>query len=117
MILITLITFYLHNSETRLVGAVVRVGPSSNMNNPVCGTVTLEQINAGQKIDFTCNVRGQYLSIHNPSEALHLCEVQAFIGDCGGKTTCFPGRFWIKGGCAHFIIRNFDFQLIDLDGC
>ena len=70
----------------RLQGAIVRVGSDSNRDNPVCGNISLEQINANQKVDVICDLYGQYLSIELPgSGSLHICEVQAFNGQCQGK--------------------------------
>ena len=37
-------------------------------------------------IELTCNLKGRYLSIELPgTENLHLCEVQAFEGQCEGR--------------------------------
>ena len=79
----------IHLSAERLEGAVVRVGSDSNRDNTVCGTITLEQINANQKVDVTCDHYGQYLSIELPDNdsELTLCEVQAATGQCQGKLT------------------------------
>ena len=74
------------NTGERLAGAIVRVGPNSKRNNPICGKITLCQIKASQMIELTCNLKGQYLSIELPgTEYLHLCEVQAFEGQCEGR--------------------------------
>ena len=74
--------FYL--TEERLEGAIVRVGSDNNIfNNPVFGVVLNTQITETQKIELTCGLRGQYLSVNLPGkERLTLCEVQAFFGDC-----------------------------------
>ena len=74
-------------SEERLNNAVVRVGPSSNRDNPACGTITAAQTSAYQKIEINCDLRGQYLSIElTPGTThLHICEVQADTGLCEGK--------------------------------
>ena len=74
-------------SAYRLEGAIVRVGSKSKFrNNTACGTISLDQIKAGQKIEVTCDLYGQYLSIElTSSESLILCEVRAFEGQCQGK--------------------------------
>ena len=74
----------LHVIAQRLNGAIVRVGSDSDIfNNPVFGSVLSTQITANQKIELTCGLRGQYLSVNLPGdEPLTLCEVQAFSGDC-----------------------------------
>ena len=74
-------------SDKRLEGAIVRVGHNSERNNPVCGAITLKQINADQKVELTCNLKGRYLSIELPGTGyLQLCEVQAFEGQCEGTS-------------------------------
>ena len=71
----------------RLTGAIVRVGDDPERNNPICGSVSLEQIAASQKITISCDLSssGQYVSIEIPEDAelsiLTLCEVQVF-GKC-----------------------------------
>ena len=73
-------------SADRLEGAVVRVGYKNNRDNPTCGTISLEQINADQKVQLVCDLYGKYLSIELPSSKyLQLCEVLAFTGQCKGK--------------------------------
>ena len=75
-------------SAFRLEGAIVRVGSESNRDNLACGTISFDMINANQKIEVTCDLYGQYLSIElNSSKPLTLCEVQAFKGQCQGKQT------------------------------
>ena len=62
------------------------LAPNSDRNNSACATITQDLINLGQKVELTCNLQGQYLSIELPgSEYLQLCEVQAFEGQCAGK--------------------------------
>ena len=36
-------------SEKRLEGAVIRVGSDSNRKNPVCGTISIDEIDASPK--------------------------------------------------------------------
>ena len=60
----------------------MRVGDDSSRNNPVCGTISLEQINAHQKVHLTCDLHGKYLSVEVDTW-LQLCEVYAF--ECQGK--------------------------------
>ena len=83
----TLNLFYdLSEGNPLLEGAIVRVGSDSNRGNPICGNISLEQINDNQKVDVICDLYGQYLSIELPgSGILHICEVQAFNGQCQGK--------------------------------
>ena len=82
---------YFLNTGELLAGAIVRVGDNSERNNPICGIITLCQINFNQMIELTCNHVGQYLSIELPgTEHLQLCEVQAFEGQCEGRLmSCF----------------------------
>ena len=70
----------------RLDGAVVRVGnDATGENNPACtGAVTAGQISAGQDIAVSCDLVGQYISVHLSNEALTLCEVKAYHGACAG---------------------------------
>ena len=79
--------FCIFITEERLEGAIVRLGDDPYRNNPVCGTVTDVQIAAGQEITLSCDLlRGQYLSIQLPGkQALTLCEVKIFRGQCNGK--------------------------------
>ena len=65
----------------------MRVGSDSNRDNPICGNISLAQINANQKVEVTCDLCGQYLSIELPGSGriLHVCEVRAFSGQCQGK--------------------------------
>ena len=71
----------------RLQDAIVRLGDDPNRNNPICGTVTSDQIEAGQIITLSCDLlRGQYFSIELPdNEPLTLCEVKIFEGRCDGR--------------------------------
>ena len=57
---------------------------SDVVNNPVFGTVSMDQIEADQKIELTCCLKGNFLSINFPSskrEYLHICEVRAYSGE------------------------------------
>ena len=65
----------------------MRFGSDSNRDNPVCGYISLEQIDEAQKVEVTCNLYGQYLSIELPGRrrTLQMCEVRAFSGQCQGK--------------------------------
>ena len=71
----------------RLTGAIIRLGDDPNRNNPICGTVTDDQIAAGQEITLFCDsLHGQYLSIQLPKEGpLTLCEVKIYEGQCDGR--------------------------------
>ena len=69
----------------------MRVGDDANLEgNTACNTiVSLDMINAGQKITIPCNIVGRYISVHLnhgtlPYEPqwLTLCEVQAYYGTC-----------------------------------
>ncbi|XP_070554944.1 uncharacterized protein [Ptychodera flava] len=68
----------------RLVGAVVRVGSSSDIaSNSQCGnTVTSDQITQSITIPFNCNVgtKGRYVSVQleGKNEFLTLCEVEVY---------------------------------------
>ena len=79
--------FCVYNAEVRLKGATIRLGDDPNRNNPICGTVTDDQIEAGQEITLFCDsLRGQYLSIQLPQgEPLTLCEVKVYEGQCDGR--------------------------------
>ena len=78
--------YFTFHAGFRLAGAIVRVGLNSDRNNSVCDTITLAQVNANQKVELTCDLEGQYLSIELPiDERLQLCEVQAFEGNCAGR--------------------------------
>ncbi|NP_001037891.1 novel protein similar to fucolectin precursor [Xenopus tropicalis] len=62
----------------RLLGAEVRVGDSSDNNNPVCGTVTNL---SKETITVSCHGKeGQYVSVVIPGreEYLQLCEVEVY---------------------------------------
>ena len=74
-------------SADRLEGAIVRVGCDSSRENPICGTISLKQINANQMVHVTCDIFGNYLSIELPadSDILSLCEVRAYKGQCLGR--------------------------------
>ena len=74
-------------SAERLKGAVVRVGPNSNRNDPTCDTISLAQIQANQEVEVTCDLYGRYLSIDIPGDrkTLTICEVQVFTGQCEGN--------------------------------
>ena len=74
------------NAEDRLRGAIVRLGNDPNRINPVWGTITSQQITAGQNITLSCDLlSGQYLSIELPGQQyLTLCEVKIYEGQCGG---------------------------------
>ena len=69
----------------RLLDAIVRVGHDADtVNNPVFGTVSMDQIEAGQKIEFSCCLKGTFISVNFPSakeEFLQICEVRAFAGE------------------------------------
>ena len=74
----------------RLTGATVRLGDGVIDDNPVCGTVTAEQItgsptiNNEQEIEVLCGMdltAGRYLSIHFLDQQLQLCEVKVFSAD------------------------------------
>ena len=73
------------NHEDRLTGAVVRIGIDSiKTNNAICGNVTSDMIYESAKLEVLCAIQGRYISIHLPVEnALTLCEVQAYPGECG----------------------------------
>ena len=77
----------LSDDEHRLTGATVRVGSDSNRDNPVCGYISLDQIDEEQKVEVTCDLNGRYLSIELPGSGrtLHMCEVRAFNGQCQGE--------------------------------
>ena len=79
--------FCVYNAEKRLTGAILRIGDDPNRNNSVCGTVTDDQIEAGQEIMLFCNLRrGQYFSIELPGQQyLTLCEVKIYDGECEGR--------------------------------
>ena len=78
--------FYFCILADQLGGAVVRVGINSNRDNPACGTISLNQTYANQKVEVTCELYGQYLSIELPGTGdLHVCEVKADRGQCEGK--------------------------------
>ena len=68
------------SSADRLNGAIVRIGNDADRNNPICGTVSSEQIANGPEITLLCtDISGQYLSIELPgSNFLTLCEVKVF---------------------------------------
>ena len=89
-------TVYIVNRDAlreRLTGAVVRIGPLNypdRHNNTACGTITLALINFSQKIEFNCQLEGQFLTIEIPGVGgslhwLHVCEVEAFEGNCEGE--------------------------------
>ena len=57
---------------------------SDVVNNPVFGTVSMDQIEADQKIELTCCLKGNFISINFPSskrQFLHICEVRAYSGE------------------------------------
>ncbi|XP_077127865.1 uncharacterized protein LOC143783346 [Ranitomeya variabilis] len=72
--------------KERLIGAEVRIGNSSDNNNPVCGTVRNV---TSATISFCCNgMVGRYVSVVIPgrSEYLALCEVEVYSDiDCTPK--------------------------------
>ena len=78
----------------RLEGAIIRVGPNSDRTNPECGTISIDQINADRKVEVTCDLEGQYLSIELPGrQAINLCEIQAAEGNCGGTENFYVSLF------------------------
>ena len=61
----------------------MKVGYNSDGTlNPVCDTVTPDQVDAGLILELHCGIRGRYLSIEVPSERLHFCEIEVYEGDC-----------------------------------
>ncbi|CAJ0955947.1 unnamed protein product [Ranitomeya imitator] len=82
----------------RLMGAEVRIGNSSDNNNPVCGKVRNV---TSATISFCCNgMVGRYVSVVIPgrSESLTLCEVEVY-----SDIDCTP-----KG--LNLVIKSFLFQ-------
>ena len=59
---------------------MLKVGDNSDgTQNPVCDTVSVEQVNAGQEIELNCEMTGRYLTIELPVlERLQLCEIKAY---------------------------------------
>ncbi|XP_073533090.1 uncharacterized protein [Phyllobates terribilis] len=72
--------------KERLMGAEVRIGNSSDNNNPVCGKVRNV---TSATLSFCCNgMEGRYVSVVIPgrSEYLALCEVEVYTDlDCTPK--------------------------------
>ena len=67
---------------------MLKVGDNNGEANPVCDTVTMPQIQAGQVIELTCNRVGRYLMIQLPTtqmQFLNFCEIKAYKGSCKGK--------------------------------
>ena len=66
---------------------MLKVGDNNREINPVCDTVTMPQIQAGQEIELTCNRAGRYLMIQLPATQSHLnfCEIKAYEGSCQGE--------------------------------
>ena len=64
---------------SRLAGGMIKVGNNSDGTmNPVCAVVTMEQTDANQLIELTCNMEGRYLSVElTGTKPLHICELQA----------------------------------------
>ena len=81
---------FVSNVAYRLNNATLKVGDNiDGTTNPVCDTVTMSQINAGQAIELNCNSEGRYLMVQLPDtemQPLHFCEIKAFDGVCQGKT-------------------------------
>ena len=67
---------------------MLKVGDNDGETNPVCDTVSMLQIQAGQKIELTCNRAGRYLMIQLPTtqkQWLHFCEIKAYECSCRGE--------------------------------
>ena len=62
---------------------MLKVGDNSDgTQNPVCDTISEEQVNAGQEIELDCEMFGRYVTIELPDSAetntLHFCELKAY---------------------------------------
>ncbi|XP_073399449.1 uncharacterized protein [Dendrobates tinctorius] len=82
-ILYVVLTNRMDYGTERLLGAEVRIGNSSDNNNPLCGTVRNV---TSATLSFCCNgMIGRYVSVVIPgrSEYLSLCEVEVYTDlDC-----------------------------------
>ena len=81
---------WIHLTEERLAGALVRLGGQNTEGqaptNDVCGEIKRKDIDNNSVLELECNTKGRYLSVNLPGKNyLTLCEVKIYGGECNNE--------------------------------